>query len=233
MAMLNFSRYANLSCPFTISVRILETERKEGERCEYQSHVEADKCPRPTPLSGASLRAAFVKCWQTAQHRENKRRSTISHPRFNYLIESDGTPAVRSPVVFCTFSLARFPHNDSTLQMRVTSDKSFRTSGEASLPFSLALSMCRPITVKDPHLLCSRARATGPTNEGNQALRALLTRVSAAPQLQRTPRYTRASLRGRYVSSLVPMLVSWQSRGCYRHRTISGSSVSTESKNLK
>lgn len=62
--------------------------------------------------------------------------------------------------------------------------------------------MRRPITVKDSHLLCSRARARAPpTNEGNKAPgRALLTRVSAAPQLQRTPRYTRVSLRGRYVS---------------------------------
>lgn len=120
--------------------------------------------------------------------------------------------------------------------MRVTSDKSFRTSGEAFLYLSpllflsLSLFMCRPITVKDPHLLCSRARATGPTNEGNQALRALLTRVSAAPQLQHAPRYTRASLRGRYVSLLVSALVSRQSRGCNRQRIISSSGVSTELK---
>lgn len=139
------------------------------------------------------------------------------------------------PVVLRTFSLARFPHNDSTLQMRVTSDKSFRTSGEAFpyLSLSLSLFVCRAIAVKDPHLLCSRARATGPANEGNQALRALLTRVSAAPQLQRAPRYTRASLRGRYVSPLVPVPVSRQSRGCNRQRIMSGSGVSTELNNLK
>lgn len=160
-SMLTFSRHRS-SFSFQSEFGL---EREKGEGCECQSHVETRKCPRPTPLSVPSLRSAFVKCWQTAQHRENKHRSTISHPRFNYLIESDGTLVVR-PRSFSARSPSRAFRTAIPLQMRVTSNKSFRTSGEQFLSLSLSPSpplflclsfMCRPITVKDPHLLCSGA----------------------------------------------------------------------------
>jgi len=176
-----------------------------------------------TSLSGSSLRAAFVKCWQTALCRENKRRSTISHPRFNYLIESDGTPveAIRPPVVLRTFSLARFPHNDSTLQMHVTFDKSFRIFGEVSRSVSLFLiplpTWRRPITVKDPHLLCSRLGTSERADQRRQSSPSGF----ADAGVRGSAITTRASLHACvatgaiHLSMLILIPVSRQSRECH------------------
>jgi len=71
---------------FTISIQI-RNRKGEGRRVRMSVSYRSAQLLGSTPLTGLSLRAAFVKCWQTAQHRENKHRSTISHPRFNYLIE--------------------------------------------------------------------------------------------------------------------------------------------------
>lgn len=104
--------------------------REEGEGCECQSHVEARKCPRPTPLSGRVPSCGF--CKMLADHTAPREQASLDYlsPPFqlsNWKWRHAGrSPPGRSP-------FARFPH-DSTLQMRVTFDKSFRTSGEPPSP---------------------------------------------------------------------------------------------------
>lgn len=120
---------------------------------------------RPTPLSVPTCGFCKMLADRTVP-REQASLDYLSPPfqLSNWKWRHAGRPP---PVVLRTFSLARFPLSVQhfTLQMHVTSDKSFYTSGEVSRLVSLShsVSMRRPITVKDPHLLCSRARASGLT----------------------------------------------------------------------
>lgn len=87
--------------------------------CQSAQMFEADPPLWTVPLCGFCKMLAD----RTAP-REQASRSTL--PRFNYLIESNGTLVIR-PCHPRARSSSRFPRDTIPPQMRVTSDKSFRT----------------------------------------------------------------------------------------------------------